>query len=266
MDLRVITSNIRYDDPRDDPNRWNDRKDYLAETLLSASPDIIATQEGFFWQIEDLIKLFPNLNLVDQHRNWDKERMYPCVFYNPNLLTLNKSGDLWLSETPTIPGSKSYDSAWPRMLTWTIFDLKDSNLQFLFVNVHLDHIYESTRLKQSRVLTEQIKQVNTSALPLILVGDFNDSPLSGTRNLIMEQLSDLYDPWIANGVQEHTSHHGFKGGSEGERIDWILLDKNFKVPNIELDCRCKKLKNPEGTRFPSDHYPVKCCIQINLES
>ena len=60
--------------------------------------------------------------------------MYPCLFFNPDSLTLTDSGDIWLSESPSTVGSCSFGSAFPRLCTWALFDEG-----ILAVNVHLDN-------------------------------------------------------------------------------------------------------------------------------
>jgi len=77
--------------------------------------------------------------------------MYPCIFYNPDTLTLRESGDIWLSESPASIGSSSFGSQYPRLCTWAFFDN-----DLLAVNVHLDDLKPDTRLHQIRVLMEQV--------------------------------------------------------------------------------------------------------------
>ncbi len=43
--VRVITANIRYSDPKDTSNLWTDRRDFLLDTVLKQSPDIVGYQE-----------------------------------------------------------------------------------------------------------------------------------------------------------------------------------------------------------------------------
>ena len=42
---RVMTFNIRYDNPGDSNNSWQNRKEYLTECLQEISPDLIGMQE-----------------------------------------------------------------------------------------------------------------------------------------------------------------------------------------------------------------------------
>ena len=132
--LSVVSSNIRYDEPDDDLHSWANRRDFLASRLLEYAPDLLATQEGRFPQIRDIDDRLTGLTCSDSHREWADSLMYPCLFYNPDTLTLNDSGDIWLSESPSTAGSRSFGSAFPRLCPWAYFDEG-----ILAVNVHLDN-------------------------------------------------------------------------------------------------------------------------------
>ena len=44
--IDVITYNIRYDNPNDKPNNWDNRKAFLISQLQFYAPDVFGTQEG----------------------------------------------------------------------------------------------------------------------------------------------------------------------------------------------------------------------------
>ena len=161
-----------------------------------------------------------DLELIHGHREWITERMYPCLFINTKSFKLVESGDFWLSETPEIPGSKSFKSAFPRLCTWAL--LSKNDVLFYVFNCHLDHILDSTRLEQSKVLCEQIKKINSTNLPIVLCGDFNESPQENVRSQIDSELS-LQDTFTAEDEKSEGTHHRFDGNNTSTaRIDWIL--------------------------------------------
>lgn len=269
LPIEVVSSNIRYDDPEDIPYSWEQRKEILADLVQKNRPHIIATQEGWYGQIEDLVVLLPNHVLCDQHRQWDKQRMYPNFFLDSSRVKILQSGDRWLSETPEISGSKSFESVWPRLMCWAIVRLVDRPvpIELFLVNVHLDHIQAKTRAAQAKVLAQQIKLLNTARLPLILMGDFNDYPDSETRQVIMGNLPRLYDPWERLNKKEKPSFHAFGCTSEGPRIDWVLLDNRLQAEAIDLDYTCEEKLGSGQVRkiYPSDHYPLRCRFKLNQQ-
>ncbi len=178
--------------------------------------------------------------------------MYPCIFYNPDTLTLCDSGDIWLSQSPTVIGSSSFGSQYARLCTWAFFD---NNL--LAINVHLDDLNPATRLNQARVLMEQVDAIGIAA-PRLLMGDFNEAPGGRVRTLINETWPSLCDPWQELGLDEEPSHHSFFETIDyASRVDWILTDAGIQAQEISLDKSC----SDEGI-FPSDHYLLKARLQM----
>ncbi len=177
--------------------------------------------------------------------------MYPTLFIDPNLIEVIKSGDIWLSTTPDVPGSISFESAFPRLATWLIGRIKPSDQIILIANCHLDHIKSETRLQQAKVLCEQLKKINQRNLPLILMGDFNESPSRKVRNHINNSLTSLVDPWGNYHNNEEASHHDFgKNNKTFERIDWILVDRRIEILSYT------HYKEGHIGQYPSDHFPV----------
>ncbi len=245
MDAFIISSNIRFSTHDDGLHAWPLRKEILANIYLRYSPLLIGTQEGRKPQLDELKSLLPGYQISDQHRNWMAERMYPCIFFNEKHLKLTNSGDFWLSETPDIDGSSSFESMFPRLCTWVCLEF--SGTEFYVFNTHLDHVKSSTRAGQIQVVCDQIEKINKNKSPVILMGDFNDCPLSETRNIIIKQVSTLKDDWS---LPEEASHHPFTGeNAEGQRIDWILHNFDQRA-EIFLD------KSSVDGIWPSDHFPL----------
>lgn len=249
MLLKIISSNIRYENDHDGIHSWENRRPILQKIFNNFSPDILGTQEGRLPQTKSLANDL-SLKLVESHRSWIENRMYPCFYVNEKNIKLNKSGDIWLSETPYIEGSISFKSAFPRLCTWMHVTHIESNQNFIVINTHLDHVLAETRIKQINVLIREIKLINEKNLPVILLGDFNDAPKSIIRKIIIEKMN-LKDPWIELDLPEETTHHAFLGNKgNGERIDWILVPENFKTETIFLE------KRSFNNIYPSDHYPL----------
>lgn len=251
MELCLISCNIRFDNPADGQNAWAHRREFLTQTLLQHTPSIIATQEGRFHQLNDLKDLLQDFELIDQHRSWIGERMYPSIFLRQDHFEYINSGDVWLSETPDIAGSLSFGSTFPRLMTWAKVQIKETDKNLLIVNTHLDHIKAETRQAQIKVFVAEIKRVWDPTWALIIMGDFNDAPDSLVRAEIIRQFPDLQDTWQLFNSVEESSHHSFKGETQnGARIDWILVDKKIAVISSMME------KGSKGDFYPTDHYPI----------
>ena len=256
MELVLVTCNIRFDNPPDGANAWSHRREFLRDLILAHAPDVIATQEGRFEQLQDLHALLGDYDIVDQHRAWIGERMYPTFFLKRGRFELMKSEDIWLSETPDVAGSRSFGSKFPRLMTWIKLQPVGSRNDIWLVNTHLDHMKAESRLGQIKVLASQVKRFWNTADPLFILGDFNDGPESAVRSELMRQLP-LQDSWKLFHSEEETTHHAFNGElPNGQRIDWILVDQRIKVLSSELD------KSNNDGRYPTDHFPVVTKIRL----
>jgi endonuclease/exonuclease/phosphatase family metal-dependent hydrolase len=251
MDFKITSANLRFDNPADAPNDWNGRKKLLTDAINNFAPDLLGTQEGRQPQLKDLESLLPNMKLVDTHREWIEERMYPCIFINTDKINVLNSGDIWLSKTPYEAGTKSFDSSFPRLCTWIEAEFKENNKKFFYINLHLDHMQSHTREEQIKVMLAETKKQNKNKYPVFITGDFNESPEEKVHELALTTGPNLQDSWQTLNVPEETSHHQFgKSLDKGSRIDWILVDKAVKVKAIKL------YKESEEGIYPSDHFPV----------
>ena len=253
--LKVISFNIRFENPADGKNNWPNRLPLASDLVNRHSPDLMGTQEGYRAQVEELAQEIRPLELAYPDRDWIEDRMYPCIFYNPDKLKPLDNGDIWLSKTPYVAGSSDFDSAWPRLATWTLFHHKNHQKTILMVNTHLDHVLAYTRKEQIKVLVREIQPLLKNNPILVLTGDFNEAPDGNVRDEIERGLSHLFDPWYALDEKEEITTHKFRGylppEKGGHRIDWILADKRLTPLSAEVD----QSSTDEGV-FPSDHFPV----------
>ncbi len=252
--MRLMTFNLRFATPIDGPNEWEYRKELVAEIILTREPHLLGTQEGTVPQLEYLAGHLPRYLPLIGHRTVDRTCQYPTIFYREDLFLVAKSGEFWLSETPTLHRSKSWESAFPRMVTYGLFQERGRDLWFWFIDTHLDHISAQARLQGARMIREHFFPRQK---PLILVGDFNEPPDSPVYRQFLDAGSPLQDSWRAlhpPGV-EATSQHNFDGSPRGSRIDWILLSPPFKVKEAFM-----VTDNQKG-RYPSDHYPYAAEVE-----
>ncbi len=250
--IKVMTFNLRYGTAPDGPNHWNNRKDILINAIKKYSPDLIGTQECLDFQAKYIVESLPEYNWVGRGREKDDEGERVAVFYKKDRWELLEEKYFWISETPEVPGSKSWDSACPRIVTFLKLKDKSSNGSIYFVNVHLDHKGNVARMKGAEMIVERLKNVEQN-VPVIITGDFNTP-------------AEESEPWklfISNGYKDAwceakekggpiSTWCGFKGPdySSTNRIDWILYKGNFTTK------KCETVIYNEDGRYPSDHFPV----------
>ncbi|MBS0011729.1 MAG: endonuclease, partial [Bacteroidales bacterium] len=107
--LKVLSLNIRYDNPADAPNDWPSRKDFVLSFLEEESPDIFGLQEALWHQHHYLDSLMEDYRSIAVGRDdgGQKGEMTPVFFRKDRFCTLSY-GTFWLSETPGIIGSRGW--------------------------------------------------------------------------------------------------------------------------------------------------------------
>lgn len=254
--LRVVSYNIRFDNPDDRDNVWANRKERVANVLRFHKTDIFCLQEALINQIHDLETEFPGFEYYGLGRDDGKEGGEFCpVFYNKSRFKIIDKGTFWLSETPDVPGSKGWYADLPRIATWVKFiDLSDGSEFFVF-NTHLDHISQNARDNGTALIIEKINKM-VGDLPVVLTGDFNDRPKTKPYNNILDGGSHvlMFDARSYAKYPHHGPTFTFVGwdfiGVPGKIIDYIFVNSKVSVTYHAI-----LTDNWDGV-YPSDHLPV----------
>ena len=252
-DLNIMTYNVRYDNPDDNLNNWQYRKDVAAEMIRTYQIDLIGTQEVLVNQLNDLLERLPEFNAIGVGRQDGVEKgEYSAIFYNKERFEEIESGWFWLSETPEVAGSKGWDGACERIATWAILKEKNSGKKLFFINTHLDHIGKVARQEGVTLLLNQTKKL-AKGLPIIITGDFNAEPESDVIKHVLEsgefRDSRLVSPKVS-GITG--TYHAFGNIPVEKRsyIDYIFMTKDFNVRSYEV------LPDKLNDIFISDHAMV----------
>jgi endonuclease/exonuclease/phosphatase family metal-dependent hydrolase len=256
--LRVMTFNIRYDNPRDSANAWPYRKDWVASLIRFHGADAVGVQEALLRQLVDLDARLPGWSRVGVGRADGREAgEFSAILYRTDRLELLESGTFWLSPTPEVAGSKGWDTAIERIATWARFRDRRTGCRFLHLNTHFDHIGEQARQESARLIRHRLMALS-SGLPVIVTGDLNTTPSSVayrifTRDTIPGAIAPLADAYAVS----RTGHYGptsswteFKAIEPGRRIDYVMVSARVEVLAHGI------LPDSWDGRFPSDHLPV----------
>ena len=152
--------------------------------------DIFGTQECFIHQLKDMKEALPGYDYIGVGRDDGKEKgEHSAIFYRTDKFDVIEKGDFWLSETPDVP-SKGWDAVLPRICSWGHFKCKDTGFEFLFFNLHMDHIGKKARVESAYLVQDKMKELGKGKeLPAILTGDFN-----------VDQTHQSYDAFVSKGV------------------------------------------------------------------
>lgn len=258
----VMTFNLRYNEVKDGANAWPHRIDKVADIFERYRPVVVGTQEGLHPMLKDLQERLPGYGWIGSGRGGDHADEHNAIFYDKQLLSVAEWGQFWLSETPSEPKSKSWDSSLPRICTWARFRLADSPLEFMLYNTHLDHVGQEAREKGMTLIRERMRHGNPHRLPMMLTGDFNADPdnpvIEKLRAESMEEADAerLFDAYSALDGDPGLTAHSFKGGTAGFPIDYIFVSEQVRVLEVSV------IRDSIQGGYPSDHYPVMAKIEI----
>lgn len=259
LELRVMTFNIRFDNPADGQQAWPFRRQIVADLIRLQGVDLLGTQEMLENQLDDLLRQLPEYGYIGVGReDGQTAGEYSAILFRRDRLEAEKSGTFWLSQTPEIPGSKGWDAACERIVTWAIFRLPSERLRLAFFNTHFDHVGETARRESAHLLVNRIREI-AGDLPTILSGDLNATPDSETLRIILAsgRLSDSRaSAALVSGPS--WSFHGFGRLPEDQRslIDYILVSQHFAVMEYR-----NIFEEIDGTYY-SDHNPVLVKLKI----
>ena len=258
-------------------NGWGQRYPVIAKMVQYHDFDIFGTQECFIHQLKDMKEALPGYDYIGVGRDDGKEKgEHSAIFYRTDKFDVIEKGDFWLSETPDVP-SKGWDAVLPRICSWGHFKCKDTGFEFLFFNLHMDHIGKKARVESAFLVQEKMKELGAN-LPAILTGDFNvDQTHSSYKALVSNGvLKDSYESadfrYATNGTFNSFDPNNFTES----RIDHVFVSPLFKVKKYGVLTDTYRSTKATGTekanvkdcpeeisiesyeaRTPSDHFPVK---------
>ncbi len=256
--LRVATYNVRCpcDAP---PNDWQSRAPRVAGTLSRYRFDIFGAQEVVDCQIESISK-GSGYNWIGTGREKDLNGEYSCVFYSPERIENLGQHTFWLSETPSMPGRRSWDSACNRICTYGIFRDRISDRKFVFANTHLDHVGKLAMSNGIKVILEHLAGY-FPAYPVIVTGDFNSYPDTEPVKIISAKMSNarLISETPHAGPPKET-YHGYKPDPKDRNnkapIDYIFVSEGIKV------LRHEAVDDFEDGLASSDHFAVFADVRM----
>lgn len=245
-----MSYNIRYNNPNDGANKWDERKADVTALINHYEPLVFGAQEALLSQLQ-YISDNSGYSFIGVGRDDGKDKgEFSPIFYNSAKLTVLKQGTFWLSQTPD-KVSKDWDAALPRICTYGQFKIKGSNTTFWFFNTHFDHIGKVARANSASLIIDKIKSLADDESPIILSGDFNATPDSQPIDNINQYMTDAFANSEKPFYGPIGTFSGFNTSAKLEdRIDYIFF-RNVKAMSLShLDDR-----RGNGL-WVSDHLPV----------
>lgn len=259
-EIKVMTLNVRYDNPGDSINAWPARASQVCNLIKSEKPDILGLQEVLWNQYLVLDSVLTDYNSSGVGRD-DGARggeMNP-VFFRKDKYDMVRTITFWLSDTPGVPGSVGWGASLPRIVTWMELVAKDSHKHLFFFNTHFAHDSDSARIMSSSILLKVVERI-AEGFPFIISGDFNMTSSSKGYSILtgpdetIPLIKDTYTISEKRPSGPSFTYNGFSDKPGSERVDFIFVRNGMKVLNHSTI-----MKKEKGV-FISDHWPVESVI------
>jgi endonuclease/exonuclease/phosphatase family metal-dependent hydrolase len=253
--IKVMTYNIRYDNPGDGPNQWGNRKDKVADVIKKYKPDIFGVQEALYHQLQDLSERLTDYEYFGVGRDDGKQKgEFSAIFVRKDRFKVLDKNTFWLSTTPDVPGSKDWDAAITRVATWAKLRDRQSKKDFVYMNTHFDHRGKEARKNSAMLLKQRAAELGKK-YPLVITGDFNITREAPPYAIMMDPSPiKLLDPAPEGGIGT------FCGFTVNARrcvgIDYIFSTTQWKSSGYQV------ISDNDGTYYPSDHLPVMVTLSI----
>ena len=259
-----MSFNLRYATANDGPDSWPARRDLLFDVIRKHDPDLIGTQEALRGQLDELERAIGGYSEIGVGREDGREAgEYAALLVRTARIEILDQGWFWFSDTPTVPGSMTWGNRVTRICTWARLRDRRSGLAFFAYNLHLDHESQPSRERSTRLLAERIA-ARTPADPVLVTGDFNSGEDNGAFVYLTgsgagdRRLLDTYRLLHAGDTAVAT-YHAFRGGVSGDKIDHILVSRDWTVRAASID------RMSRAGRYPSDHFPVLAVVRLVTE-
>lgn len=268
MEIDLMTLNLRYENEKENGKRaWKNRVVGIVGMLQREKVEILGVQEGLHGQVADLWASMPNFGFEGVGRDDGKRRgEYTGIFYRKDRFEPDRinRGTIWLSETPEIPGSKTWGNSFPRMATWVRLLDRSSGQPLWVVNIHLDHINQPSREKGVQLMMRKLAEMNCDSEPVVWMGDFNAGDLNPAVRYLADGLPASGSSKAFPGLLETFNQLHPKDKERGTLHFW-MSDKNrqWKVDHIFVSKQAKVLEArivKSGEPYLSDHFPVKARV------
>ena len=225
--------------------------------LKSKKPDIVCLQEMNFLKYYRLKQFKENFDLKGMPKYADADRGYgPMTFTNFPIINkgefhFEKTGNMIIF-TDVFTGQDTLRIFNCHLESYRFTPGDINSLDSISLNKQKENLKEvrlfgsklkKAFIKRAEQAEELRKQIDLSPYPVLVCGDFNDTPVSYSYATVR---GDLKDAFVESGAGIGNS---YLGRLPSFRIDYIMHSPLFTAYNFKVD----------HVDF-SDHYPVSCTL------
>jgi endonuclease/exonuclease/phosphatase family metal-dependent hydrolase len=251
VSTRVMTYNIRFDGPSDNP-LWSDRRTHMADQIAFLDPDLLGLQEALPHQVDWLAGRLPAYDHYGVGRDDGVVGESTTVFWRRDRYERVSTDTFWCSPTPQTP-SKGWDAAYPRTVTRVVLrDRRDGRVLDVR-NTHFDHVGLVAREQCAIQIADMTPvEIDGARAEVVVMGDFNTGPDTAPyRRIVGAGLRDAraISPVIF-GPAGTFNAFDIANDNDGVAIDHVFVSSGLNVERFAVPT------DSFGGRVISDHFPV----------
>lgn len=264
---RVLSCNVRVPLEEDAAagDGWEARRELCGDVIAKQDGDVICLQECRPVQMEFLKERLPGYEWFGLSNPGTAYSPNNAILFRRDRYELVSAGGFWLSDTPHVAGSKSWDSDAVRHVNWVHLRDRESGRELQVWNTHLDHRGHEARAQGAQLIVDACRAYDATGVPQVLTGDMN-APLAHAAIKAFKAggFVDSYEAVHGPGDPGHTYHRflgkrylaSIGGKPKLGRIDWIFVRGAAKAEAAEI------IRDGEGDRYPSDHYFMRADVVL----
>lgn len=228
----------------------------MIELVNELAPAVLATQEGLGHQLAELMEgLDERYALISQRRHDGRTEEHSAIIHDTTVVEPLEVEHRWLSDTPQVPGSVSWDHDLPRLASLVRYRRLADGREFVLLATHFDHRSELARVRSAHQLVDRVAALEPG-LPVLVMGDFNADEESEPYAILTAGLRDSWLVADRPGPRLGTFNNYGDPDPGGRRIDWILVNDAVHVD------AARTVEATAGGRHPSDHLPIEAVVSF----
>jgi endonuclease/exonuclease/phosphatase family metal-dependent hydrolase len=222
---------------------WKSRLPSVKVYLRSRDYDFFGFQEVWGDQVQyvDLRSSLPATHAMTKNATHIRKN---AIAYRKTRFALEAQGFF------KVAGEASKYATWGRFR-----DLVSGKRLFVF-NAHLSAHFANARTEGARKLVSEIARINTTNLPVLLIGDMNSSDTAAPADVIKAHgFRNVRAFATVKTNLSNNTHHGFRATPprNGFHIDHVYVKGG--VAKVQANVSRTDVEKPLG-QYTSDHFPL----------
>lgn len=226
----AMSYNIYNDYKISGDNTWDYRRTSVSLLLGKYKPSILGVQEALSHQVYDLNEDLKNYSYVGKGAAGEGiEGEYCAIFIDTTRFDIEEEGTFWLSSKPTRL-SVSWGAESPQVCTYVLVKERSSGGMVWVFNTQFSSESSKARANSAKLILRKMRSLNKEDLPMLLMGDLNDTKGSAPIVSLKKKLQDGLKISKEKFDGEWGTYNGFEDTVGEERIDYIFTS-GLKVEN-----------------------------------